>query len=72
MIDFFLISIQLRMRLISAVGLSMAGTAAGMLILPQLIRLLLEAYEFSGAILVISGLALHAAFGSTLLQPVKW
>lgn len=50
----------------------MAGTAAGMLILPQLIRMLLEMFEFSGAILVISGLALHAALGSTLLQPVKW
>lgn len=55
-----------------AVGLSMAGTALGMLILPQLVRLLLEAFEFSGAILVLAGLALHAAFGSTLLQPVKW
>lgn len=50
----------------------MAGTALGMLILPQLVRLLLEAFEFSGAILVLAGLALHAAFGSTLLQPVKW
>lgn len=50
----------------------MAGTAGGMLILPQLIRFLLEAYDFSGAILIISGLALHAALGSTLLQPVKW
>lgn len=50
----------------------MAGTAGGMLVLPQLIRILLETYEFSGAILVLSGLALHAALGSTLLQPVKW
>lgn len=55
-----------------AVGLSMAGTALGMLVLPQLIRILLESFGFSGAILVISGLALHAAFGSTLLQPAKW
>lgn len=50
----------------------MAGTALGMLILPQLVRVLLDAFEFSGAILVLAGLALHAAFGSTLLQPVKW
>lgn len=55
-----------------AVGLSMAGTALGMLILPQLVRILLDAFEFSGAILVLAGLALHAAFGSILLQPVKW
>lgn len=50
----------------------MAGTAIGMLVLPQLVRILLESFGFSGAILVISGLALHAAFGSTLLQPIKW
>lgn len=55
-----------------AVGLSMAGTALGMLVMPQLIRILLETFGFTGAILVLSGLALHAAFGSTLLQPVKW
>lgn len=50
----------------------MAGTAAGMLFLPQLVRILLDAFEFSGAILVLAGLALHATFGSTLLQPAKW
>lgn len=55
-----------------AVGLSMAGTALGMLVLPQLVRYLLEYYQFGGAILVLAGLALHAAFGSILLQPVKW
>lgn len=55
-----------------AVGLSMAGTALGMLILPQLVRILLESYGFRGAVLILSGLALHAALGSTLLQPVKW
>lgn len=55
-----------------AVGLSMAGTALGMLILPQLVRILLEAYGFRGAVLILSGLALLAAFGSALLQPVKW
>lgn len=50
----------------------MAGTALGMLVMPQLIRILLESFGFSGAILVLSAVALHAAFGSTLLQPVKW
>lgn len=55
-----------------AVGLSMAGTALGMLILPQLVSHLLDWFAFSGAILVLAGLALHATFGSTLLQPVKW
>lgn len=50
----------------------MAGTALGMLIIPQLIRILLEEYGFRGAVLLISGLALHSAVGSTLLQPIKW
>ncbi|XP_065079895.1 uncharacterized protein LOC135702779 [Ochlerotatus camptorhynchus] len=55
-----------------AVGLSMAGTAIGMLIMPQLVRYLLESYDFRGAVLILSGLALHAAVGATLLQPIKW
>uniref|UniRef100_A0AAG5DNP6 Major facilitator superfamily (MFS) profile domain-containing protein n=1 Tax=Anopheles atroparvus TaxID=41427 RepID=A0AAG5DNP6_ANOAO len=55
-----------------AVGLSMAGTALGMLIMPQLVRLLLELYGFRGALLVLSGIALHATVGAMLLQPIKW
>lgn len=55
-----------------AVGLSMAGTALGMLIMPQLVRVLLEEYGFQGALLLLSGLALHSLVGSTLLQPAKW
>lgn len=55
-----------------AVGLSMAGTALGMLIMPQLVRMLLELYGFRGAVLVLSGLALHATVGAMLLQPIKW
>lgn len=55
-----------------AVGLSMAGTALGMLIMPQLVRILLEEFSFRGAVLILAGLALHSAVGSILLQPVKW
>uniref|UniRef100_A0A1A9UZI6 Major facilitator superfamily (MFS) profile domain-containing protein n=1 Tax=Glossina austeni TaxID=7395 RepID=A0A1A9UZI6_GLOAU len=55
-----------------AVGLSMAGTALGMLIMPQLVRLLLEAYGFRGAVLLLAGVALNATVGSVLLQPAKW
>lgn len=55
-----------------AVGLSMAGTAGGMLVMPQLVRILLETYGFQGAVLLLSGLALHSAVGATLLQPIKW
>lgn len=50
----------------------MAGTAMGMLIMPQLVRILLEAYDFRGAVLLLAGIALNATVGSVLLQPVKW
>lgn len=43
-----------------------------MLIIPQLVRILLEEFGFRGAVLLISGLSFHAAVGSTLLQPIKW
>jgi MFS transporter, MCT family, solute carrier family 16 (monocarboxylic acid transporters), member 14 len=55
-----------------AVGLSMAGTAMGMLVLPQLVRFLLEEFSFRGAVLILAALALHATIGSFLLQPIKW
>ncbi|XP_031338936.1 uncharacterized protein LOC116167647 isoform X2 [Photinus pyralis] len=55
-----------------ALGFSLAGTAFGMLLMPQAVRLLLEAYSFRGAILVLGGVALHALIGSALLQPAEW
>jgi sugar phosphate permease len=55
-----------------AVGLSMVGTGLGMLAMPQAVQLLLEAYSFSGAVLILGGAALHSIVGSMLLQPVKW
>lgn len=55
-----------------AVGLSMAGTALGMLIMPQLVRFLLDAYGFRGSVLVLASVALHSTFGAVLLQPAKW
>ncbi|KMZ10600.1 uncharacterized protein Dsimw501_GD28488 [Drosophila simulans] len=57
-----------------AVGLSMAGTAMGMLIMPERLYTfrLLEAYDFRGAVLLLAGVALNATVGSVLLQPVKW
>lgn len=55
-----------------AVGFSLAGTAFGMMLMPQAVRLLLEAYDFRGAILVLGGVAFHALAGSSLLQPAEW
>lgn len=50
----------------------MAGTALGMLLFPQLIRILLEEYGFCGSLLLLGVLGLHAAVGAVMLQPAKW
>lgn len=55
-----------------AVGLSMVGSGLGMLAMPQAVQLLLEAYSFHGAVLILGGVALHAIVGSMLLQPIEW
>lgn len=54
-----------------AVGLSMAGTGFGLLVMPQLVRLLLDAYGFRWTVMILGALAFHAVLGSCLLQPVK-
>ncbi|PNF41712.1 hypothetical protein B7P43_G03459 [Cryptotermes secundus] len=55
-----------------AIGLSMVGTALGMMAMPQAVHLLLEEYNFHGSLLILGGIALHALVGSMLLQPVEW
>ncbi|VVC91669.1 uncharacterized protein LOC126970452 [Leptidea sinapis] len=54
-----------------AVGLSMAGTGFGLMVMPQLVRLLLGEYGFRWTVVILGALAFHAVLGSTLLQPVK-
>lgn len=54
-----------------AVGLSMAGTGLGLMVMPQLVRILLDEYGFRGSVLVLGALAFHAVVGSCLLQPIK-
>lgn len=55
-----------------AVGLTLAGTAFGMMLMPQAVKFLLEAYSFRGAILILGAFALNSVVGSCLLQPAKW
>jgi MCP family monocarboxylic acid transporter-like MFS transporter 14 len=55
-----------------AVGLSLAGTAFGMMLMPQAVKFLLEAFDFRGTILILGAFALNAIVGSALLQPAKW
>jgi hypothetical protein len=50
----------------------MVGSGLGMLAMPQAVQLLLEAYSFHGAVLILGGVALHAIVGSMLLQPIEW
>lgn len=55
-----------------AVGFSLAGTAFGMMLMPQAVKFLLDSYSFRGAILVLGAFALNGLVGSALLQPAKW
>nr|XP_012228858.1 PREDICTED: uncharacterized protein LOC105675931 [Linepithema humile] len=54
-----------------AVGFSMAGTALGMMLMPQLVHMLLDLYGFRGTTLIVGGCALHSIVGSCLLRPLK-
>lgn len=54
-----------------AVGLSMAGTGFGLMVMPQLVNLLLSEYGFRWTVVILGALAFHAILGSCLLQPVK-
>lgn len=55
-----------------AIGFSLAGTAFGMMLMPQAVRLLLDAFGFRGAIFLLGGFAMNSLVGSALLQPAKW
>ncbi|XP_019881067.1 uncharacterized protein LOC109608948 isoform X2 [Aethina tumida] len=54
-----------------AVGFSLAGTAFGMMIMPQAIKFLLDEYGFRGAILVLGSFALNSLVGSSLMEPAE-
>ncbi|XP_017772636.1 PREDICTED: monocarboxylate transporter 12 [Nicrophorus vespilloides] len=55
-----------------AVGLSMAGTGIGQMLMPQLVRYLLDEYGYKGATFILGALSLHGLVGSLLFQPVQW
>lgn len=42
-----------------AIGLAMAGTGLGQMIMPHVVRMLLDSYGFKGTILIMGGLALN-------------
>lgn len=55
-----------------AVGLALAGTGLGQMIMPYVVRILLDEYGFKGTTLIMGALALNGVVGAALFQPVKW
>ncbi|XP_058835790.1 monocarboxylate transporter 12 [Topomyia yanbarensis] len=55
-----------------AVGLALAGTGLGQILMPLIVQYLLDNYDFRGATLIIGGLALNGVVGAALLQPMEW
>ncbi|XP_053975310.1 monocarboxylate transporter 2 isoform X1 [Hylaeus volcanicus] len=54
-----------------AVGFSMAGTTLAMMLVPQFIHILLSAYGFRGATMIVGAWALHSTVGACLLRPLE-
>lgn len=55
-----------------ATGLSWTTTGLGPILWPHIITALFDIFGETGAILIISGISLHAIACSLLLQPVEW
>lgn len=56
------------LRRSQAVGLSMAGTGIGQMIMPQVVRFLLEVFGYRGTTLILGGLSLNGLVGALLFQ----
>lgn len=52
-------------------GLCISGSALGSIILPPLLRYLLEIYGYRGTILILGGITLNVLVGAALFQPVE-
>ncbi|XP_072947055.1 uncharacterized protein hrm isoform X2 [Epargyreus clarus] len=52
-------------------GICMSGSAFGSIILPPVIRLLLETYGYNGAVLILGGVMLNVWAAALLFQPVE-
>ncbi|XP_059609274.1 monocarboxylate transporter 12 isoform X2 [Phlebotomus argentipes] len=55
-----------------AVGLALAGTGIGQMLMPQIVHFLLDEFGYRGAILIVGALAFHGIVGASLFQPVEW
>ncbi|XP_076224013.1 monocarboxylate transporter 9-like isoform X2 [Nomia melanderi] len=54
-----------------AMGCSVTLTGLGPILMPLLITKLLENYATTGTLIIISGIAMHALIGASLLKPFK-
>ncbi|XP_077283467.1 solute carrier family 16 member hermes [Arctopsyche grandis] len=52
-------------------GLCMSGSALGSIILPPVLRYLLETYGYRGAVLIMGGVTLHVWVAAIFFQPVE-
>lgn len=52
-------------------GVCISGSAIGSIILPPLLRVLLEAYGYRGAILIMGGITLHTWVSAIFYHPVE-
>lgn len=50
----------------------MVGTGFGQMLMPNVVRILLDDYGFRGAALIMGALAFHGLVGAALFQPVEW
>uniref|UniRef100_A0A1L8DED4 Putative monocarboxylate transporter n=1 Tax=Nyssomyia neivai TaxID=330878 RepID=A0A1L8DED4_9DIPT len=55
-----------------AVGLGLAGTGIGQMVMPQIVHYLQEAYGYRGTVLIVGALSFHGIVGACLFQPVEW
>ncbi|KAK4872190.1 hypothetical protein RN001_016314 [Aquatica leii] len=55
-----------------AVGLSMAGTGVGQMLIPQVVRFLLDEYGYQGTTLILGALCLNGLPGALFFHPVEW
>ncbi|KAI4456815.1 monocarboxylate transporter [Holotrichia oblita] len=55
-----------------AVGYAMTICGIGPIVMPQIFSILIEHYGTTGAVIIISGIAVNLYVSALLLQPIKW
>lgn len=52
--------------------MALAGTGLGQMVMPHVVRALLDEYGFGGTVMVLGALSLHGIAGAALFHPVEW